>query len=49
MKNRRKVQLPPNFAERLLDCEIEYRLMGEPSRQTVRNLIELYSVGVEYY
>ncbi len=45
----RHVQLPEDFAQRLLDNEIEYKLSVEPNKQIVTNLIELYTYGVEYY
>ena len=48
-RNVRKIELPKDFAEKLLESEIEYKLSDSPSKDTVKNLIELYSIGVEYF
>ena len=38
-----------DFAQRLLDNEIELKLSTNPSKEVISNLIELYTYGVEYY
>lgn len=48
-RNAKKIELPVNFAEKLLDFEIQYKLSDAPSKEVVKSLIELYSAGVEYY
>ena len=41
-----RLSLPADFAERILDNEIEFKLSESPSPEVVCNLIELYSKGV---
>lgn len=42
----KKIELPKDFAQLLLDCEIEYKLCDKPSRSIVKSLVELYTLGV---
>ena len=42
-------QLPPNFAEKLLDCEIEVELNENVSQEIVMFILQLYSKGMEYF
>lgn len=49
MKPFKKLVLPADFAQRILDNEIEFKLAEQPSNEVVCNLIELYSKGVQYY
>jgi len=49
MKSFNKVTLPADFAQQLLDNEIELKLADRPPQDVICNLIELYSKGVEYY
>ncbi len=46
MKPFKKLVLPADFAQRILDNEIEFKLAEQPSNEVVCNLIELYSKGV---
>ena len=49
MKAFNKVTLPADFAQKILDNEIELKLSDHPPQEVICNLIELYSKGVEYY
>jgi hypothetical protein len=48
-KSTNRLELPNDFAQQILDNEIEFKLNDNPSNQTLCNLITLYSLGVEYY
>jgi hypothetical protein len=41
--------LPKDFAQKILDNEIEFKLSETPSSEVICNLIQLYSQGVEYF
>lgn len=49
MRNTKKLTLPQNFADRLLDLEITYKLSEIPSQENIKQLLEMYTIGVEYY
>ena len=40
------VELPPNFAEHLLNCEIELELNDKIPQETVTEALQLYSKGM---
>lgn len=41
--------MPKDYAQKILDNEIEFKLSDAPSSEVICNLIQLYSQGVEYY
>lgn len=41
--------LPKNFAELLLNCEIEIELNEIIPKETIMQVLELYSKGMEYF
>ena len=46
---KKQVQLPKNYAEDLLNLELELEEITPPNLSTVKKLLELYIIGVEYY
>lgn len=44
-----QTSLPKNFAEQLLNCEIEIELNEIIPKETVMQVLELYSKGMEYF
>lgn len=49
MRSHNKIEIPKDFAQRILDNEIEFKLADKPSSEIICNLIELYSTGISYY
>lgn len=50
MRNSYKcIELPRDYAQKLLEREIEVKLSREPIHSNICNLLELYSIGFEYF
>lgn len=48
-KTHNQSSLPKNFAELLLNCEIEIELNEIIPKETIMQVLELYSKGMEYF
>jgi hypothetical protein len=41
------LELPPNFQEQMMNCELEFQ--SELNETNIRKLIYVYTLGMQYY
>ena len=46
-KDKKKMELPPNFQEEMMNCELEFQ--HEINETNIRKLIYVYTLGMQYY
>ena len=44
---KQNIVLPPNFQEEMMNCELEFQ--HEINETNIRKLIQVYSLGMQYY